>query len=83
MTGASLRIVPFVSVWDNGVEIETSATVDLVTGEVIDIEMAKLHQEQLESLEVLRGQYILLDDRKYDVEEDYKGFDYGAILKEA
>jgi len=32
--------VPYVSVWDGGIEIETTAVVDIRTGEVINITSA-------------------------------------------
>jgi len=46
--------VPYVSVWDGGVEIETFAKVNVKTGEVSDITVS----DNVEGLEICERQYV-------------------------
>ena len=68
--------VPYVSVWDSGVEVTTQATVNIKTGEITDIEST-----DVDGLEVCEEQYIVMNDGRVYVYEDENGFDYWADLK--
>ena len=68
--------VPFVSVWDGGIRVETTAMVNTSTGNVINIGVANL-----QGLEVCEEQYIVLNDERVYVYENANGFDYWADLK--
>ena len=56
----------FVSVWDNGMAIPTAALFDEDTGIVSDIQQANLPESILESLDILKDQYVLIGEKKYD-----------------
>jgi hypothetical protein len=53
----------FHSVWDDGVEIQTHAKVNLKTGEV------QAEKADIEGLDILVEQYIVIDDYRYSVYE--------------
>lgn len=54
--------IPYVFVWDGGVEVESTCTVNLRTGEVTDIQPAVT-----DSLETLEWEYVILNDEQYGV----------------
>ena len=51
----------FVSVWDDGFEVETGCMVDMDTKEVVEIEMEE-DPDILENLDILEREYIRFDD---------------------
>jgi hypothetical protein len=61
--------VPYVSVWDGGVEVETTALVNIKTGEVTDVTTAKV-----EGLDICEREYIVMNDWQLDVNHDERGF---------
>lgn len=63
----------FVSVWDNGMAIPTAALFDEDTGIVSDIEQANLPESILESLDILTDQYVLIGEKKYELQENGDG----------
>lgn len=68
----------FVSVWDDGIEIETPAMFDRETGILDEVQMAELPVNMVESLEVLVGEYVRYDGRQYELEYNGDG-SYSAI----
>ncbi len=54
--------IPYVFVWDGGVEVESTCTVNLRTGEVTDIQPAVT-----DSLETLEWEYVILNDEQCGV----------------
>ena len=68
----------YVSVWDNGVEIETPAMFDRDTGVLDEVQMAELPDGVVESLEVLTGEYVRCGDQQYELEYNGDGT-YSAI----
>ncbi len=63
--------VPYVSVWDGGIEIATSANLNLRTGEVTDIETL----DSADNVQVCEREYIILNDDQVDVlSEDGNGY---------
>lgn len=76
--------VAFVSVWDGGVGVETSAKYNSETGVVFDIET---REEGVEELEVLELEYIRLNDgTELSVSEkscEYRIIDFADILRKA
>ena len=64
--------IPYVSVWDGGVEVESACTVDLRTGNILDIEPAK-GLASFGFLDTLDREYIVLNDEQLDVMEDDEG----------
>ena len=68
--------VPFVSVWDGGTEVETTATVNLKTGEVTDIVVINT-----KGFDVCERQYIILNDEQVDVYDNEPGYKYWADIK--
>jgi len=68
-------IVPYVSVWDGGVEVESKALVDIKSGEVTDIEPVNVH-----GLEICEREYIVMNDEQVDVFTDEHGYDYWVDL---
>lgn len=65
--------VIFVSVWDGGYEIETSAKYNTLTRTVYDIEVAAGIDEDEDEVQVLDEEYILLPNgEKLNVSE-YNG----------
>jgi len=74
---ASIKIpVPYVSVWDGGTEVETSAIVDITTGEVTDIK-----QVDVKGLDICEREYIIMNDCQVDVYNDQQGFEYWADMQ--
>lgn len=67
--------VPYVSVWDGGTEVETSATVNIKTGEVTDIEVAKIS-----GLEICEREYIMMNGEQVDVYHDEHGYEHWADI---
>ena len=63
------KIVPctFVSVWDGGYEVESSAMFNVDTGIVSDIQTANLPESVLNGLDVLEREYIRVGDKEYDL----------------
>lgn len=76
--------VTFVSVWDEGVGVETSAKYNSETGVVFDIEVTG---EGIEELETLELEYIRLSDgTELSVSNEsgeYRAIDFSEMLKEA
>lgn len=54
--------VPYVSVWDGGVEIGSTCTIDLTTGNILDIK-----QVDVDGVDVCEREYIVLNDEEVDV----------------
>ena len=67
--------VPFVSVWDNGVAVESNALVNRDTGEITDIEVAGV---DMGMLDVCERQYVIIDNEEVAVYEDMYGYQYWA-----
>jgi len=55
--------VPYVSVWDGGIAIETSAVLNIRTGVLTDFETL----DPLNSVESCEREYIILNDEQIDV----------------
>ena len=74
--------VEYVTLWDDGVEIVTSAMYDVKTGLVYDIETTG---EGIEDLDILEREFIRLEDgTELDVCEEsgkYKVVNFAEILK--
>lgn len=74
--------VEYVTLWDDGVEVVTSAMYNMETGLVYDIETT---DEGVEDLDILEREFIRLDDNtELDVSEEsgkYKVIDFAKILK--
>ena len=64
--------IPYVSVWDGGVEVESTCTIDFRTGNILDIEPAK-GLASFGFLDTLDREYIVLNDEQVDVMEDDEG----------
>jgi len=63
--------VPYVSVWDGGVLIATSANLNIRTGEITDIETV----DPQGTAEILEREYIVLNDEQIDVDSsDGEGY---------
>lgn len=62
----------FVSVWDDGILIETDCKVDTDTGRVFDIEMM-----EVAGLEVLEEEYVVFGGEEYPIIEAMDD-DYGV-----
>ena len=76
-TTNSLKVsVPYVSVWDGGIELETTASVDIKTGEITDIQAVIA-----DGLDICERQYIVMCSGQVDVYEDERGFQYWADIK--
>ena len=60
--------VPYISVWDGGTEIRTSASLNIRTGRIYDI----VSVDPSNALQVCEREYITLNDEQFDVlsEED-------------
>lgn len=65
--------VTYVSVWDNGMAIPTTALFDEETGIISDIQQADLPESVLESLDILVDQYVMVRDKKYELQENGDG----------
>lgn len=72
--------ITFVSVWSEGITIETNAMLDEDADIVSDIEMAHIPDSFLEELESLEREYVIIDGNEYDVERNDDGT--YAILRE-
>ena len=68
----------YVSVWDNGIEIETPAMFDRDTGVLDEVQMAQLPEGVLESLDIRTGEYVRYDGRQYELRGNDDGT-YHAI----
>ena len=70
----------FESVWDNGITISTSCTINILTHQVVDIEKTNIGIE--EDLKVLQSEHILLDGVYYEVfsEDDERLDDVANIF---
>jgi len=68
----------FVSVWDNGIEIKSSARFDPETGILDEVQMAELPDGVVDSLEVLTGEYVRFGNLQYELEYNEDGT-YSAI----
>ena len=68
--------VPYVSIWDGGIEIETSATVDILTGEITDIMSV-----DVDGLDICERQYIVMQGEQVDVYENECGYKYWADIE--
>jgi len=55
--------VPYVSIWDGGIEITTSASLNIKTGAVTDIETV----DPQDTVQVCEREYIILNDEQIDV----------------
>lgn len=63
--------IVFVSSWDDGrYHVESNARFDPKTGKVFDVEVADLPDCFLEELEILDEEYVLIDDIRYEIEEN-------------
>lgn len=67
--------VPYVSVWDGGTEVETSAIVDIRTGEVTDVEAV-----DVSGLDVCEREYIVMNDEQVDVHYDEDALVYRIAI---
>lgn len=68
----------YISVWDDGIEIETPAMFDRDTGILDEIQMAELPDGVVESLDILTGEYVRYDGRQYELRDNEDGT-YNAI----
>jgi hypothetical protein len=68
--------VPYVSVWDGGVEVETTAVVNIKTGEVTDIQVVDVR-----GLDICESEYILMCGEQVYVYSDEHGFEKWADIK--
>ncbi len=69
--GSSIIPVPYISIWDGGIEVETTAAVNIKTGEVSCIATA-----DVTGLDICEREYIVMNDEQVDVLTDMNGFDY-------
>lgn len=67
---AESNLVPYFSVWDGGIEIETTAKVDIRTGEVTNITLANVS-----GLNLCEREYIVMNDKQLDVCNDVYGYE--------
>jgi hypothetical protein len=75
-SGTVLSNIPYVTIWDGGISLETNCDLDIKTGEVTNIGV--VNAEGLESCE---RQYIILQGEQTDVYEDEHGFAYWADIE--
>lgn len=68
--------VPYVSLWDGGIKVETTANVNIRTGEVTDIASV-----DVTGLELCESQYISMNGEQVFVYEDEHGFNYWADIE--
>ena len=59
----------FVSVWDGGYQVESSAKYDPETQTVFDVEMV----DPLEDHDILDGEYAEIDGVRYELEDNDDG----------
>ena len=69
--------VPYTSVWDGSTVFETSATVNVETGEITNIVTVPVCNVRIYTCD---EEYITLDGKKVAVHQDMCGFDYWADL---
>ena len=69
-TAESITSVPYFSVWDGCVEVETSAMLNLMTGEITNIEVV-----EISGLGVCEREYILYCGEEKDVYHGVDGYD--------
>ena len=67
--------VPYISVWDGGVEVESSAMVNIRTGEVTDVVTADVH-----GLDICEREYIVMNGEQVDVYQDERGYELWADI---
>lgn len=68
--------VPYISVWDGGTEITTTATVNIKTGEVTDIAVVNVA-----GLDVCEREYIMMNDEQVDIYHDDHGYEHWADIQ--
>lgn len=68
-------VVPYVSVWDGGIEIQTVATVNIITGEVTGIGTVNA-----EGLDICESEYIVMNDERVYVYHGENGFEHWADI---
>ncbi|MBX0320150.1 hypothetical protein [Shouchella clausii] len=63
--------VKFISIWNDGFEIETAAELNTNTGEICNIQSysGELVDADGDELEILEGQYIEFNGKRFMVEE--------------
>lgn len=66
----------FVSVWDDGYEIETTCKVNLKTKEIKDIDVVEGRDEDGEEVETLIEEYVLINEQKFSAGEYGSGTEY-------
>ncbi len=76
LVGLQTLTVPYISVWDDGVEIKTTANIDMRTGGISDIKQSDVH-----GLNICERQYIIVEGQEIDVQDDMPGFDYWADVQ--
>jgi len=69
-------LVLYVSIWDGGTEIETTAIVDIRTGEVTDVTSVNVT-----GLELCEREYIVMNSEQVDVYHDEHGYDLWADIE--
>ena len=57
-----IKCATFVSVWDDGIAVESACKVDTNTKEVFDIEISKV-----EGLEIMVDEYLVIDGKRFNV----------------
>lgn len=68
--------IPYVSVWDGGVEVGSTCTVNLQSGEVTDIQLASISDGMTERLNTLEREYVILNDEQCDICQSSDGGRY-------
>ena len=68
----------YISVWDNGIEVESPAMFDRDSGLLTDVQMAPLPESVVNSLDMLTGEYVRYDGRQYALRDNEDGT-YNAI----
>lgn len=56
----------YVSVWDDGIQLESDALIDLDTGQIVDIEIVKFDFDS----DILTDEYVIVEWKKYSVVYD-------------
>ena len=64
-----------VSVWDGGTEIETNATLNVITGEITNVE--SIDRRDLDKCE---RRYVVMNGSQVDVFQGEEGFEYWADI---
>ena len=68
--------VPFFSVWEGNEAVETTASVNIDTGEITDIVVVGTDDD----FEILERQYIVLNDEQIEVYDDEGDFEFWADI---